>query len=158
MSDDRVPGAGDRADPGPRLPGPRPPWRHGRPWGSRARRYPWPSAVLVALAQVAGSTVAAHNQPGREPLGVLGYALLLAGPALLVLRRRAPVAVAAGTAAVLLVYLTAGYPYGPVFLSVITAFFTAMAAGHRRAVLTVAGVLLAEQPDGYVPGQDLEHV
>jgi signal transduction histidine kinase len=100
---------------------------------------------VLAVVQVSGSTAAAHDQPHRIHLDLLGYALLLAGPALLVLRRRAPVSVAAGTAVVTLAYLAAGYPYGPVFASVVAAFFTAVASGHRRAVLIIAGLVYAGQ-------------
>ena len=41
--------------------------------------------------------------------------------------------VAFGTAATAMVYLGAGYPYGPIFLTVALGCFSAIVAGHRRA-------------------------
>ncbi|MFD0276717.1 sensor histidine kinase [Kitasatospora sp. NPDC127111] len=101
----------------------------------RAAKAGWPvaAAVVVAVLQVAGSTAAGRHQSGRVPLDAFGYLLLLLGPALLVLRRRRPVAVVAGTSLVTAVYLVAGYPYGPVFLSWVIACCAAVGAGHRRA-------------------------
>lgn len=117
------------------------------PAASRARgaaaRYPWISSIAVAFVQLVGSNGAAHNQPGRVHLDALAYVLLLAGPAMLPLRRRAPVFVAAGTAVAAAAYLALGYPFGPIFLSVVVAFFAAIGAGRRRAVLIIAGVVYA---------------
>jgi signal transduction histidine kinase len=115
------------------------PPRH-RPSGTRAVWFP---AVALAFVQVTGSSVAGRHQTQRVGLDALGCLLLLAGPALLLLRRRSPVAVVAGTGAVTLLYVALGYPWGPVFASVVVAFFSAVAAGHRRAVLTVAAVFCA---------------
>ncbi|MFC8449437.1 sensor histidine kinase [Kitasatospora sp. NPDC057223] len=114
------------------------PWRP--PW-VRAAKAGWPvaSALAVAAIQVGGTTVAGLHQPGRTGLDALGYALLLAGPALLVLRRRHPVAVVAGTSAVTAGYLLAGYPYGPVFLSLVVAVCVAVQSGHRRAAWIALG-------------------
>ncbi|MDJ0342906.1 sensor histidine kinase [Streptomyces sp. H10-C2] len=108
-----------------------------------AARFPWISSLAVAFVQVVGSNGAAHNQSGRVHLDAAAYVLLLAGPALLPLRHRAPVLVAAGTAAIAMGYLALGYPYGPVILSMVVAFFAAIGAGRRRAVLTIAGVVYA---------------
>ncbi|MFE0628221.1 sensor histidine kinase [Streptomyces sp. NPDC058864] len=121
-----------------------PPWRRTGPdrgHGAERPRHPWVSSLVIAVIQLVGSTAAAHNAAGRVPLGHFGYALLLAGPVLLLWRNRAPVAVAAAVSAVTLAYVAAGYPYGPVFLSIVAAFFTAVAAGRRRAVLIIAGAL-----------------
>jgi signal transduction histidine kinase len=112
----------------------------GRPAGARPV---WIPALGLALVQVIGSSVAGRHQAERVQLDVLGYALLLAGPALLLLRRRRPVATLAGTGAVTLAYVALGYPYGPVFASLVVAFFSAVAAGHRRAALAVAGAVYA---------------
>ncbi|NJP43854.1 sensor histidine kinase [Actinacidiphila epipremni] len=118
---------------------PGPPWRGHHPAGPRRRAVSlWGPAVALAVLQVAGSGAAGRHQSGRVALDGLGYALLLAGPALLLLRRRQPVAVAAGVAAVTLLYTVLGYPYGPVFASLVVAFFSAVAAGHRKGVLIVA--------------------
>ncbi|MFI0720510.1 histidine kinase [Streptomyces sp. NPDC021224] len=103
----------------------------------------WVPVVLLAFLQTAGSGAAGRHQPVRVDLDRLGYLLLLAGPALLLLRRRAPVAVAAGVAVVTLLYVVLGYPYGPVFAGLVVAFFSAVAAGHRKGVLIVAGSAFA---------------
>jgi signal transduction histidine kinase len=120
------------------LPGP--PWRTGRAAG---RRPVWLLSAVLAVVQVVGTSVAARHQTQRVQLDVLGYLLLLAGPALLLLRRSRPVLMTAGTGAVTLLYVVLGYPWGPVFASLVVAFFSAVAAGHRRAVLIVAGLVYA---------------
>ncbi|MFF3596388.1 sensor histidine kinase [Kitasatospora indigofera] len=116
------------------------PWRP--PW-VRAAKAGWPvaSALVIAVVQVAGTAAAARHQAGsRAALDAFGYLLLLLGPALLVLRRRRPVAVVAGVSAVTVAYLAAGYPYGPVFISLVVAVCAAVQAGHRRAAWTGLGV------------------
>ena len=101
-------------------------------------------AVGVAVIQVFGTHAAQHAQPGRHDLDQIGYLLLLAGPALLLLRNRFPPAVCLGTAGVAVLYLLAGYPYGPVFLSVLVGFVNAVLAGYRRAAwAAVGGIYLA---------------
>ncbi|MEV8096592.1 sensor histidine kinase [Kitasatospora sp. NPDC085879] len=119
-----------------------PPWQP--PW-VRAAKAGWPvaSSVLVAVAQLAGTGAAARHQGGRLPLDALGYLLLLLGPAILLFRRRRPVAAVVGTTAVTVAYLVAGYPYGPVFLSLVVAFCTAVQLGHRRAAWACAGAFYA---------------
>ncbi|MEU6345333.1 sensor histidine kinase [Streptomyces sp. NPDC046977] len=123
----------------------RPPWaRHdepGRGGGDGLPRRPWIASVVLAFVQVVGTTAASHNGTGHVPLDHFGYLLLLAGPVALLWRRRAPVVVAAVVSAVTLVYLAAGYAYGPVFLSVVAAYFSAVAAGRRRSVFVVAACL-----------------
>ncbi|CAM5595832.1 sensor histidine kinase [Streptomyces fumanus] len=129
---------------------PRPWWRYGPPWadpaedGRRTPRPPWRStAVLVGFVLV-GSGFAARAQEGeRAALDAFAGALLLLAGALPLWRRRHPVAVAFGTAAVVLVYLGAGYPYGPVLFAVAVACFGAVVAGHRRAAWAAAGLLWA---------------
>lgn len=101
----------------------------------------WLSALGIAVFQVVGSFGAADNQPDRRAIDVLAVVLVLLGPAALAVRDRWPlpaVAVAVGAADV---YLGFGYPYGPIFVSVVVALFTAVVAGHRRAtwVLAAAG-------------------
>jgi signal transduction histidine kinase len=93
---------------------------------------------------LAGSRFAAHAQQGErvQPDAFARVLLLLAG-VLLLWRWRFPVAVVFGTAAVTAVYLGAGYPYGPVFLTVAVACFNAVVAGHRRAAWSAVGMLWA---------------
>ncbi|GAA2673430.1 sensor histidine kinase [Streptomyces lunalinharesii] len=134
----------------------RPPWarrRHdvaGGGWstapvpGDRPRgRLPWRSTLAVAVLVTVGSNAAAHSQAGRVPLDPFGHALLLAGAALLLFRHRFPRATAVGTAACCAAYFTAGYPYGPVFVTLALGAFAAIVAGHRVvAWCAVGGVWL----------------
>ncbi|MFJ7022186.1 sensor histidine kinase [Streptomyces sp. NPDC101117] len=126
-------------------------WRHGPPWwnrwddgGERAPRWPWRSTVLVTVVVLVGSSFAARGQhDGRQDLDPLARVLLFVASGLLLWRRRYPVPVAFGTAAAALLYLAAGYPYGPVFLTVAVACFSAVVTGHRWAAWTAAGALWA---------------
>ncbi|MDX2590893.1 sensor histidine kinase [Streptomyces sp. WI03-4A] len=125
-------------------------WRHGPPWWPRpddpepsAARTPWRSTALITAFVLVGANFAAHAQPHREPLDGYARVLLLAGAVLLLWRHRHPVAVVFGTATAALVYLAAGYPYGPVLLPVVVACFCAVVAGHRRAAWTALGLLWA---------------
>lgn len=100
------------------------------------------STLLLLLFTQVGSGFAARGQEGvREPLDSLGRALIVLAVAPLLLRHRHPVAVAFGTSAVTLVYVGAGYPYGPVFLGVAVACFAAVVAGHRHAAWGAIGML-----------------
>jgi signal transduction histidine kinase len=94
---------------------------------------------------VVGSEFAAHGQPEREPLDLAARALLLTGSALLLWRHRHPVIVMSGTAAAAMLYFGAGYPYGPIFLTVALACFSAVVAGHRRAAWAALGTLWVTQ-------------
>ncbi|MEU8679680.1 sensor histidine kinase [Streptomyces sp. NPDC048560] len=91
---------------------------------------------------MAGSNFAAESQ-GREPLDVFARILLFLAVAVLLFRHRHPVVAVAGTSAATLVYLGAGYPYGPVFVAVAVGCFSAIVAGHRRAAWWSLGVLWA---------------
>ncbi|MEW2163665.1 sensor histidine kinase [Streptomyces sp. NPDC007084] len=123
---------------------------HGPPgWGrwsdeERGARWPWRSTLLVTVFVLLGSAFAAHAQQGdRLGLDVLARVLLVAGSGLLLWRQRYPVVVAFGAAVVALVYIAAGYPYGPVFLPVAVGCFSAVVAGHRKAAWTAIGLLWA---------------
>ncbi|MFK4274107.1 sensor histidine kinase, partial [Streptomyces milbemycinicus] len=117
------------------------PWPDGggKPWPTG--RLPWRSSLAVAVVQLVGTGFAAHGQPARTDLGPGAAALLLAGPVLLLARHRRPGAVVVGTAVVTVVYLAAGYPYGPVFVSVVLACVAAVAAGRRVAAWSALGLL-----------------
>jgi signal transduction histidine kinase len=96
-------------------------------------------ALAVAVVQVLGTTGAAQGQHEREPLDALAYLLLAAGPAALLVRRSYPVAVYAFVFCTTLAYALLGYPQGPIFLSLVVAFFTVVTTGHRLvAVLGLA--------------------
>ncbi|TXS46404.1 sensor histidine kinase [Streptomyces sp. uw30] len=123
-------------------------WRHGPPWWNRgedgeerAPRWPWRSTLLIAAFVMAGSNFAAQGQHDREDLDPFARVLLFVAAGLLLWRKRHPVAVAFGTAAAAMLYLGAGYPYGPVFLTVAVACFNAVITGHRKAAWAAVGVL-----------------
>ncbi|MFE2264434.1 sensor histidine kinase [Streptomyces griseosporeus] len=131
-------------------PPPRRPW-HGPPpgWGRRDEEYdrprwPWRSTAVVTALVLLGSHFAAEQQNGeRVALDPFGRALLLVASLQLLWRTRHPVAVAFGTAVASLVYLGAGYPYGPVFVTVALGCFSAVVAGHRYAAWSAVGLLWA---------------
>lgn len=95
------------------------------------RRRP-PLAVLpvaIAVIQVVGTHFAAMHLGRVLPLAAI--ALLLAGPALLLLRRSLPGPMAAASAGVALGYLASGFPMGPFALSLVIALVLALVAGAR---------------------------
>ncbi|MEZ0067444.1 signal transduction histidine kinase [Streptacidiphilus sp. MAP12-20] len=111
---------------------------------TRWRGAPLAAAVAVAFVQVVGTRAAAAHQHGsHRAMDHLAYALLLLGPALLVVRRRWPLEVCIGTTLVAGVYLLLGYPYGPIVLSVVFAYVNAVLAGRRRAAWISMGTLYA---------------
>ncbi|MFJ8716025.1 sensor histidine kinase [Streptomyces violaceus] len=125
-------------------------WRHGPPWwdrwgeGARAPRWPWRSTVAVTVFVLVGSNFAAHGQEGeRAALDPFARVLLLVAGGLLLWRKRYPVAVVFGTAGAVMLYLGAGYPYGPVLFTVALACFSAIVAGHRWAAWAAMGTLWA---------------
>ncbi|MET7617291.1 sensor histidine kinase [Streptomyces sp. NPDC005408] len=136
--------------------GPPPPLRL---WDTRRStgRVPWPSTVVLAVFVMVGSGFAAHSQPDREALDTFARVLLLIGPAILLLRNRWPVFSVFGVCATALVYFAAGYPYGPVFLTVAVGAFAAVVSGHRRAAwwavggLWVCHLLIAHWLYAYLP-------
>lgn len=82
------------------------------------------------------------HDPGslRIPLDPLGWVLLLAGPLVLIVRQRRPVLALAVAAGSTMIFIGLGYPYGPVFLSPIIAFHTAVITGHRRVAWSIWGL------------------
>ncbi|WP_217240771.1 sensor histidine kinase [Streptomyces sp. AC555_RSS877] len=124
-------------------------WRHGPPWPhrgdeeERGPRWPWRSTALFTVFVLVGSDYAA-TQPGeRAPLDPFARVLLVLGSGLLLWRWRHPVLVVFGTATAAMLYLGAGYPYGPVFLAVALACFNAVVTGHRRSAWAALAVLWA---------------
>jgi signal transduction histidine kinase len=114
-------------------------------------------AGFLALFSVAITPLAARGQDNVESLDVLAFVLLLAGPAALVFRRRHPVPVLLVVLGVTLTYSVLDYPDGPVYLSLVVAFITAVMEGHRYAAVALAGVgfvcfpwlpyLVGDEPD-----------
>ena len=111
---------------------------HGRP------RWPWRSTLLFTAFVLAGSQFAAHSQEGeRAALDPAARVLLFVAGALLLWRWRRPVPVLCATVAAVLLYNAAGYPYGPVFLTVAVACFSAVVSGHRHAAWAAMGAFWA---------------
>jgi signal transduction histidine kinase len=109
----------------------RPPWGPpgGPPFGGVP---PFVIVVPVAAIQVVGTLGAWHNQPGTV-FNALTVALLLLGPACLVLRRSYPLPTLGAVLAVTLVYFLLNFPLGPVFVSLAVALFNAVLLGPRLA-------------------------
>jgi signal transduction histidine kinase len=74
-------------------------------------------------------------------LDLFARALLFVAVAVLLLRHRHPVLAVFVSAAAVMIYLGAGYPYGPVFLAVAVGCFSAVVAGHRRAAWSAVGMV-----------------
>ncbi|WP_051767424.1 sensor histidine kinase [Streptomyces sp. NRRL S-37] len=107
-------------------------------------RWPWRSTVLLTVFVLAGSGFAEHAQEGeRVALDPFGRILLFLAGALLLWRGRHPVPVVFATVAAVLLYTGAGYPYGPVFLTVAVACFSAVVSGHRHAAWAAMGTFWA---------------
>ncbi|MBT3152602.1 sensor histidine kinase [Streptomyces sp. CHD11] len=100
--------------------------------------------MLLTAFVLTGSHFAGHAQDGeRSPLDPFGRALLCAAGVMLLWRLRHPVPVVSGTVAVVLLYTGAGYPYGPVLLTVAVACFSAIVSGHRHATWAAMGAFWA---------------
>jgi signal transduction histidine kinase len=93
----------------------------------------WLPALLTGLIQLAGTLGARRRFPELQHGQLTGYAvaLLIAGPVLLLARRRYPVSVLLAVLAVTVAYLQAGFRPGPVLLAPVIAFVTAASTGPR---------------------------
>jgi signal transduction histidine kinase len=92
-------------------------------------------ALAVGLVQAGAAYGAARHRQPPHPWHPLAVALVAAGPAALLVRRRYPVAVLAVAYSAALGYWLVGYGRGPLFLTLIVAFVTAVMAGRRRAAI-----------------------
>jgi signal transduction histidine kinase len=94
----------------------------------------WLIPLVVLAVQLVGS-VGPHHRAGSvmhsAPLNWLGYLLLVAGPVVLLLRTLCPYAVLLTVVAITVVYLSAGFAFRPIFVSLIAAFLTAAPVGSR---------------------------
>jgi signal transduction histidine kinase len=77
------------------------------------------------------------------PVGTAGYALLLAGPLALLVRRRLPVLAYAVAAAATSAYFALGHPGGPAFLAALVALVVAVREGHRWPAVAVTVLAFA---------------
>ena len=97
------------------------------------------TALAVAVFQVVGSFGAANNQSDRKGIDALAVVLLLVGPAALAVRDRWPLTAIVASIAAASVYVALGYPYGPVFLSIVVALYNGVQL-RRRETWILAGV------------------
>jgi signal transduction histidine kinase len=102
-------------------------------------------AAAVAAVQIGGTVgAAAHQHSHRHAscwwaasctvprhLGPIAFVLLACGPLALIVRRRYPRAVFVFVFGITLLYVALGYPQGPVYLSLVVAFASAVLAGRR---------------------------
>ena len=96
----------------------------------------WAVAVAVAVAVTIAIRVA--REPGARAPALLAYALGWTIGALLLPRRRWPLAVLAASFATLQVYYMLNYPGMSAALPLAVALYTAGAAGYLRWALLVA--------------------
>ncbi|HLO31470.1 MAG TPA: histidine kinase [Anaerolineales bacterium] len=98
-------------------------------------------ALIVGAVEIVGTHFAGQNQPDHRALDAVAFALLAAGAAALVFRRQYPGWVLIFVNGITLLYLLLDYPKGPIFLTTIIAFITAVMQGRR---LIAWAVLAAE--------------
>src|SRR6266540_2612140 len=98
-------------------------------------------AALAAFVTV-GTYFASQHQPTRRPFDAWTIVLIGVAAGALALRRRHPVAVMTVVFGATLLYFILGYANGPIWLTLIVAYVTAVVRGHRlaAAVAAVAGV------------------
>src|SRR3954470_13067687 len=101
------------------------------------------SALGIAVFQVIGTFGAGNNQPNRKAVDAVGIVLVRAGPLVLAVRDRWPLLALGVSIIAADIYIALGYPFGPIFLSVVVALFAAVFAARRRAAtgLVAAGLV-----------------
>jgi signal transduction histidine kinase len=101
-------------------------------------------AVLVGVVIVVGSVRLVPGMPVSGPLSALGWLLIVVAAVAVYFRRLFPVAIAAITLALCVVYYPATEPDGPIVLAFVVALYTVAAAGNLLAaiLLGVASLLL----------------
>jgi signal transduction histidine kinase len=97
-------------------------------------------AVLLTVA----TYFASQQQPARRAFDVGGAALVILAAAALAGRRRHPVAVLAVVFGATLLYFVLGYDPGPIWITLIVAYYTAIVEGHRTAgwITAAAGFVI----------------
>jgi membrane-associated protein len=97
------------------------------------------AGVALAVAAVVGFGITIAQEPGARPPDVLAYGLGVAGAAVLLVRRRRPVAVLGATLVVSAAYNLVGYPAGPTNVTVLVAVYSTAAAGRLMLALLAGG-------------------
>jgi len=104
----------------------------------------WLGQVLFVLGlaafEIAGTFGAGRGQPDREAVDPVAIALVVAAALPLLWRRRYPLPVLVASNSIVLTYWLLGYPGGPIFLSPLIAFFTAVLHGRRIGAWIVLAV------------------
>lgn len=98
-------------------------------------------ALTIGAAQIIGTYFIGLHQPEYRSLDAAALVLILTGAAALVFRRQHPVWVLVAAYGITLLYLILDYPKGPIYLTIIIAFFTAATQGRK---LIAWAVLAAE--------------
>ncbi|MCA1690985.1 MAG: sensor histidine kinase [Actinobacteria bacterium] len=97
-------------------------------------------AARVAALQLVGTFFASRGQVGeRKAFDVVAFLLLAAGPAALVWRRRRPDLVVWAVVVTTVAYYVLDYPYGPAFVALVVALYSAVTTGYRVAAWVAAG-------------------
>jgi signal transduction histidine kinase len=105
--------------------------RHSPPFAARRLLLP----LVIGAIQLGGTYFATWHHSGAREFDAPAAALLIAGPAALVMRRRYPALVLAFVLATTLAYFLLNYPRGPIFLALIVAFIGAVMRGRRVAAI-----------------------
>jgi signal transduction histidine kinase len=107
-------------------------------------------ALAVAAVLTLATYFASQHRASVRPYDAGAVALVVASAAVLAARRTWPVAVLAVVFGIVLAYLVAGYPDGPIWVTLIIAYFTAVVRGHRlagvAAAIAVFGIFLLIHP------------
>lgn len=104
------------------------------------RPRPWiVGPVVLAFIQVVGTFGAARNQPEARDPDVLAVAIALAGPASLYFLRSRSRQVLLLITAITFLYVSLGYPYGPVFASFVIAVVLNVVRGDRWLAWSAIG-------------------
>jgi signal transduction histidine kinase len=98
-------------------------------------------ALLVAVANVVAVAVA--SEPESRPPDALAYGLAVVVGAVLLARRRWPLAVLIASAAILLLYYSLQYPGIPPAVALAAALYTAVTAGYLRWGVLVSTFFVA---------------
>jgi len=93
--------------------------------------------VLAVVLTVTTYFVSQHRTSVR-PFDAGAAVLVIASAAALAALRTRPVAVLAAVFGIVLAYLAIGYPDGPIWLTLIIAYFTAVLYGHRLVGVAAA--------------------
>jgi signal transduction histidine kinase len=98
------------------------------------------AAVFAAVVQVGVTLVASQHQPEARSLDAFAVALLLAGPAALLVRRRRPALALVLAFVPTMTYWVLDYARGPIFVALLIAFVNAVMRGHRALAWASLGL------------------